>query len=78
MIRASCTPWLWQCKIDPPDKHLDLWEIKERPPPRKQIGENETVIDYSHRGIGHYGPEAQSQLLPSDDYLYADPEPAFV
>jgi len=47
-------------------KHLSLWEAKARPPPKKQIWVNETV-DYS-----------ESQLLPSDDYLYADPEPACV
>ena len=59
-------------------KHLGLWDIKARPPPRKQIRVNEIFIDYSHRGVGPYGPEAESQLLTSDDYLYADPEPAFV
>ena len=31
-------------------------------------------IDYSHRGVGPYGPEAASQLSPSDDYLFYDPD----
>ena len=29
-------------------------------------------IDYSHRGVGPYGPEAYSQIPTSDDYLYMD------
>jgi len=31
-------------------------------------------IDYSHRGVGPYGPEATSQLPASDKWLYIDPE----
>ena len=44
-------------------KHLGLWEVKPRPPPRA-IGPPKTPeynIDYS-----------VSQLPPSDDYLYLD------
>ena len=48
-------------------KHLGLWEVKARPPPKKHIRVNEIFIDYS-----------ESQLLPSDDYLYANSEPAYV
>jgi ubiquinone/menaquinone biosynthesis C-methylase UbiE len=48
-------------------KHLGLWEVKARPPPKKQSKVDETAIEYS-----------ESQLLPSDDYLHADPEPAYV
>jgi len=42
-------------------KHLGLWEIKQRPPP-KSTGPPEYRIDYS-----------VSQLPGSDDWLYADP-----
>jgi len=48
-------------------KHLGLWDVKARPPPKKQSKVDETVIDYS-----------ESQILPSDDYLYVDPEHAYV
>jgi len=44
-------------------KHLGLWEIKARPPPNAPTKKNETHIDYS-----------DSQLPPSDDYLYVDVE----
>jgi len=41
-------------------KHLGLWDLKARPPPKgKRI--KETTIDCS-----------ESQLPPSDDYLYHD------
>ena len=42
-------------------KHLDLWDLKARPPPkrRKSSQVTETIIDYS-----------DSQLLLSDDYLF--------
>jgi hypothetical protein len=64
-------------------KHLGLWDIKERPPP-KDAGPPkvpEYSIDYSHRGVGPYGPEAVSQLPEparrpsggSDKWLYVDP-----
>ena len=46
-------------------KHLDLWEIKERPPPKPtgppKIGEY--VID-----------DAISQVPESDNWLYVDQE----
>ena len=48
-------------------KHLGLWDVKPRLPPGKGSKVNETVIDYSG-----------SQLLPSDDFFYADPEPVYV
>ncbi len=46
-------------------KHLDLWNVKARPRPRlkKPSLMTETIIDYS-----------VSQLLPSDDYLFYDPD----
>ena len=47
-------------------KHLGLWDQKARPPHFR--------IDYSHRDVGPYGPEADSQAPPSDDYLFHDPE----
>ncbi len=45
-------------------KHLDLWDTKARPPPnsKKSSQVTETIIDYS-----------DSQLLPSDGYLFYDP-----
>ena len=44
-------------------KHLDLWKLKARPPPRGNTPPNniEPHLDYS-----------DSQLPPSYDYLYAD------
>ncbi len=46
-------------------KHLDLWNVKarERPRLKKSSLMTETIIDYS-----------DSQLLPSDDYLFYDPD----
>jgi len=42
-----------------------LWDLKAKPPPkrRKSSQVTETIIDYS-----------DSQLLPSDDYLFYDPD----
>jgi hypothetical protein len=54
-------------------KHLGLWEVKPRPPPRmakSQPLSTEPHIDYSHRGVGPYGPEGVKQVPPSDDILY--------
>jgi len=51
-------------------KHLGLWEIKERPPPRV----SEYSIDCSRRGVVPYGPEAVSELPASDKWLYVDPQ----
>jgi hypothetical protein len=50
------------------DKHLGLWQVKRRPPP-KATGPTkiaEYSIDYS-----------TSQLPASDKWLYVDPEPAY-
>ena len=46
-------------------KYLGLWDVKARPPPKrgKSTGMTETTTDYS-----------ESQLPPSDDYLYYDVE----
>ena len=48
-------------------KHLGLWEVKARPPPKcapKARASSPNIhIDYS-----------DSQLPPSDDYLYVDVE----
>jgi hypothetical protein len=57
-------------------KHLGVWEVKPRPPPRIQKAQPhyaEPHIDYSHRGVGPYGPEADSQLPPFDNGFYVDP-----
>ena len=47
-------------------KHLDLWDLKSKPLPRANAPPNniEPHLDYSHRGVGPYGPEADSQLPP--------------
>jgi len=47
-------------------KHLDLWDLKSKPLPRANVPPNniEPHLDYSHRGVGPYGPEADSQLPP--------------
>jgi hypothetical protein len=54
-------------------KHLGLWELTPTPPPRMaktQHFHTEPHIDYSHRGLGPYGPEADKQVPPSEDILY--------
>jgi len=44
-------------------KHLGLWNVKARPPPRANAPpKHEPYINYSLRGVGRYGPEADSQL----------------
>ncbi len=56
-------------------KHLGLWEREARPPPKANVPPLNVRIDYSLRGVvGPYGPEADSQLPPSEDYLYSDPD----
>jgi hypothetical protein len=37
---------------------------------RLHLLSTEPHIDYSHRGVGPYGPEADSQVPPSDNGLY--------
>ena len=44
-------------------KHLGLWEMKARPPPKTNAPPLNVHIDYS-----------DSQLLSSEDYLYSDPD----
>ena len=46
-------------------KHLGLWDIKARPPPKATATPPDFHIDYSLRGVGPYGPEADSQVPPS-------------
>ena len=46
-------------------KHLGLWDIKARPPPKTTVPLPDVHIDYS-----------DSQLPLSDNYLYVDPRPA--
>ena len=55
-------------------QHLGLWEVKARPPPRANASPQDVHIDYPHRGVGPYGPEADSQVPPCEDYLYSDPD----
>jgi hypothetical protein len=44
-------------------KHLGLWELKARPPPRTNAPPSNIHIDSSN-----------SQIPPSEDYLYCDPD----
>ncbi len=61
----KCSPEMWGISMIEDEniinkilKHLGLWDRKARPPPKgKRV--NETIIDYS-----------ESQLPPSDNYLY--------
>ncbi len=56
-------------------KHLDLWDVKARPP-RKRVNAPpiDTHLNYSHRVVGPYGPEADCQIPPCEDYLNTDPD----
>ena len=53
-------------------KHLGLWEVKPRPPPKAKLPPQNVHLDYSYRGVG--GPEMESQVPPCEDYLYRDPD----
>jgi hypothetical protein len=44
-------------------KHLGLWEVKARPPPKATATPPDFHIDYSN-----------SQVPPCEDYLYCDPD----
>jgi hypothetical protein len=55
-------------------KHLGLWEVKPRPPPKAKLPPQNVHIDYSYRDVGPYGPEADSQVPPCEDDLYYDPD----
>jgi hypothetical protein len=44
-------------------KHLGLWEMKSRPPPKSNAPPPNVHIDYS-----------DSQVSTSEDYLYVDAE----
>ena len=55
-------------------KHLGLWLVKPKVPPGANAPLLELYIDYSHRGVGPYGPEADSQIPPSGEHLYIDPD----
>jgi hypothetical protein len=44
-------------------KHLGLWEVKARPPPKTNASPKGVHIDYS-----------DSQVPTSDEYLYTDPD----
>ena len=45
-------------------KHLDLWDLKAGPPPKKANAQSSNIhIDYS-----------DSQVPSCEDYLYGDPD----
>ena len=48
-------------------RYYGLWDLIARPPPTAHI-------DYSRRGVSPYGPEADSQVPPCEDYLNCDPD----
>jgi hypothetical protein len=50
--------------------HLGLWARKARPPPRANASPPDVYIDY----VYFFQKQNDSQLPPSDDYLYADVE----
>jgi hypothetical protein len=55
-------------------EHPGLWVVKRKPQPRAHAPPIELHIDYSRRGVGPYGPGAESQIPPSEDHLYQDPD----
>jgi len=55
-------PEVWRAKACPPS----VW--RARPPPRVNPSPPNIHINYSLRGVGPYGPEADSQVPPSEVY----------
>jgi len=55
-------------------KYLGLWLVKKKPSPRANAPPVHIHLDYSHRGVGPYGPEADSKIPSSEDYFYKDPD----
>ncbi len=57
-------------------QHLGLWERKARPPPRANASPPDVHIDYVYfvEDVYFYKSRKDSQLPPSDDYLYVDVE----
>jgi len=53
-------------------KHLGLWEVKSRPPPKIHSPPAELYADYSLAELG----QADSQIPPWDDD-YSDPDYPF-
>jgi hypothetical protein len=51
-------------------KHLGLWDLKPRPPPKARASSPNIHIDY----VYFKKSRKDSQLPPSDDYLYVDVE----
>ena len=51
-------------------KHLGLWEVKARPPPKTNPSPKGVHIDY----VYFYKSRNDSQVPSSDDYLYTDPD----
>ena len=52
-----------------------LWDVKARPPPNRANAQPTHIhLDYSHRGIGPYRPETDSQIPFCENHLYKDPD----
>ena len=65
VLPDTTTSWAIESTVKKILKHLDLWEIKARPPPKAIVAAKnpEYHVDYS-----------TSQVPVSDNYLYVDPE----
>ena len=55
-------------------KHLGLWLVKRKPSPRANAPPVHIHLDYSRRGVGPSGPEADSQIPSLDNYFHIDPD----
>jgi hypothetical protein len=53
-------------------KHLGLWFAKRKPQPVANAPPTEFHIDYSRRAGEPSGPEADSQIPPSEDDVFTD------
>jgi hypothetical protein len=55
-------------------EHLGLWLVKRRPQPRANAPPVQIHLDYSRRGVGPSGPEADSQIPSFEKDVHKDPD----
>ena len=57
-------------------KHLGLWDIKARPPPKATATPQDFHIDYVYfvEDVYFYKSRMDSQIPPCEDYLFHDPD----
>ena len=57
-------------------KHLGLWDIKARPPPKATATPPDFHIDYVYfvEDVYFYKSRMDSQIPPCEDYLFHDPD----